>query len=93
MAALILDAQETEHEFLFLVHLDPLRIDDDGRPDPQWVRLWKWGKEPTGGQSKEQYWESIMAMLAENVRNELAVLLPPPPGARLADLIGQPVGE
>lgn len=93
MAAIILDAQETEHNWIFTVHLDPAQIDDDGRPLPEWVRVWQWGKQPPGKQTPEQHWESVIEMLHENAKNALAALLPPPPGARLANLIGQPVGE
>jgi len=41
--------------YLFKVHIDTTKIQNDGSPDPAWVLEYRWCKEPPEGQSLQEY--------------------------------------
>jgi len=71
-----LKAEEQATQFYFVVLLDESKLQEDGSPDPAYVREYAWPKTPPVGVSKTDYIASMkreMQLLAEI---ELAALAP-----------------
>jgi len=76
MTMKILTAEDRSTEYYYKIHIDHTKLDKDGKPDPEYVMEFHWGKEPPEGQTDKDYLKAIkreMRLLAKHKLQEQRV--------------------
>lgn len=81
MAMKIIEATEFPNEYLYKIHIDDTKIDDAGKPLPEYIQEFKWGNAPPEGQTKAKY--------IANIKREMKLLCE----LKLSSLNGTPMAD
>ena len=74
-----LKAEKQANQYYFQVHMDETKIQEDGTPDPVYVREYVWGIQPPEGQTDAVYLANIKRQIELLVADELARMETPAP--------------